>query len=417
MSVPLDRLYYFLKTSVNDDVVIYHWYPHGSKKLQDLVHLGPVDLIRAWNLPQVIFHDQEPFDPDFWSECELQKAIGEVWHDTWGYPYEPDLFAWMTHRKLNALISPNIYDKSILVHSNHGAVYADHTYEYCYYWCHALLARDWFRFAQHDRLPPRAQSNVAKPFLCYNRSWTGTREYRVKFAEMLVQQELLEPCKTWFSASEDGLHYSQHAYQNPNFRPENHELHRYFQPSDSLASASADYVRDHYVDSAWEVVLETVFDSDHQFLTEKVLRPIACTQPFILAASPGSLQLLHHYGFKTFGEYIDESYDTETDPVARLKAVLDCMRSALSVSARDYQQVYRIAQYNHARFFSDQFLQVIVDEYQSNMKTALEKLYLTRNHARLRFPAWIKPIWDHMVNKYPILRDLDKSIDDKGQWL
>jgi hypothetical protein len=45
-------------------------------------------------------------------------------------------------------------------------------------------------------------------------------------------------------------------------------------------------------------------------LTEKALRPIACGQPFILAATPGSLQYLRSYGFKTFSGYIDETYDT-----------------------------------------------------------------------------------------------------------
>ena len=36
MSVPLDRLYHFLEDQISDDVLIYRWYPHGSKKIEDI---------------------------------------------------------------------------------------------------------------------------------------------------------------------------------------------------------------------------------------------------------------------------------------------------------------------------------------------------------------------------------------------
>ena len=41
MSVPLDRLYNFLHDVVDHDITIYRFWPHGSKKLEDLVSLLP----------------------------------------------------------------------------------------------------------------------------------------------------------------------------------------------------------------------------------------------------------------------------------------------------------------------------------------------------------------------------------------
>ena len=72
-------------------------------------------------------------------------------------------------------------------------------------------------------------------------------------------------------------------------------------------------------------MLETLFDDDRLQLTEKSLRPIACGQPFILAATHGSLQYLQNYGFKTFNDVFDESYDQIEDPVKRLKAIVALM--------------------------------------------------------------------------------------------
>ena len=63
-----------------------------------------------------------------------------------------------------------------------------------------------------------------------------------------------------------------------------------------------------------EIVLETLFDDQRIHLTEKVLRPLACGQPFILAATTGSLEYLKSYGFKTFDSLWDESYDQLEGP-------------------------------------------------------------------------------------------------------
>lgn len=57
--------------------------------------------------------------------------------------------------------------------------------------------------------------------------------------------------------------------------------------------------------------------------TEKSVKALAGGHPLIVAGLPGTLGLLRAYGFATFAPYIDEGYDTITDPGERLEAVLE----------------------------------------------------------------------------------------------
>ena len=70
------------------------------------------------------------------------------------------------------------------------------------------------------------------------------------------------------------------------------------------------------------VVSETVWQDKIHF-TEKVFKPIVMHQPFVVLQAPGSLEYLRSYGFKTFGDFWDESYDRIVDPVLRMQAVAD----------------------------------------------------------------------------------------------
>lgn len=56
------------------------------------------------------------------------------------------------------------------------------------------------------------------------------------------------------------------------------------------------------------------------FLSEKTFKPIACSHPFIIVGSKGSLANLRKMGYKTFSPYIDESYD-DLEDWDRLEAI------------------------------------------------------------------------------------------------
>ena len=81
------------------------------------------------------------------------------------------------------------------------------------------------------------------------------------------------------------------------------------------------YQENFYKNIAVDIVTESVYNYPYPFITEKTLRPIACKRLFIIVGAPKTLEFLHHKGFETFSDVIDESYDSITDPVERWHAL------------------------------------------------------------------------------------------------
>jgi hypothetical protein len=222
----------------------------------------------------------------------------------------------------------SLYEQAILLHSEKNSVdleqYSQNNFLPVYYWCHAIIARDWYRFAEIDtRLT--TQSQVCKKFLIYNRAWGNTREYRLKFIELLVKHGLHEQSKISISRrseGDQGYHYRDHKFKNINFALKDSTVLDLFEDNHSDSNESAQYNHDDFNSTAISVVLETIFDDSRIHLTEKILRPIACGHPFVLAAGPHSLEYLRSYGFRTFAPWIDESYDQETNSLLRLEKII-----------------------------------------------------------------------------------------------
>lgn len=270
----------------------------------------------------------------------------------------------------------------ILVHSEKQSTelnrYENIHFIGAYWWSHAMIARDWFRYAELD--PTLEKKSIEHDFLIYNRAWSGTREYRIKFAELLLKQNLNKHCLTWFSEFDNDQHYLFHEYKNTKFVVNDPELPKIYSSSLASSSSSADYNNLDYQKTGIEVVLETLFDDSRLHLTEKILRPIACGQPFMLAGTHGSLAYLRDYGFKTFSGLIDETYDTIQDPLDRLEAIVSEMSRIAKLPNKEkvklYSDLQAIAQQNKQLFFSPAWQQSIISEYQDNIKLALRKLNL-----------------------------------------
>jgi hypothetical protein len=267
-----------------------------------------------------------------------------------------------------------IYDKTLLLHSEkHSenlAKYEQVGFIGVYWWAHAAIASDWYRYAQHDSGLAVDFNNICKDFLVYNRAWSGTREYRLKFTELVINANLQPNCCMTFSQTCDGQHYTMFDFKNSKLSISRRDLETHFEPCTVDATASADYHTTDYAHTGMEIVLETLFDDTRWHLTEKSLRPIACGRPFILAATPGSLAYLRSYGFETFGNLIDESYDQILDPGERLQCITTEM-SRISKLPHDqklhlWQSLYQIADRNKQLFFSNTWQQQIFDEFVSN---------------------------------------------------
>jgi len=115
-----------------------------------------------------------------------------------------------------------------------------------------------------------------------------------------------------------------------------------------------------YEDSLVSIVSETNFFTDGEvgrFLSEKTWKPILLKHAFIIVSVPRMLKLLRLQGYKTFHPFINESYDGEFDPLARLELIVKevvRLSNMTYVEQQDFiTNVTPIVEYNHKRFLND----------------------------------------------------------------
>lgn len=61
------------------------------------------------------------------------------------------------------------------------------------------------------------------------------------------------------------------------------------------------------------IVTESLVSEKTLFLSEKIWKPIQLGHPFMVLGNPGTLEYLQQQGYKTFSNWIDESYDKALD--------------------------------------------------------------------------------------------------------
>lgn len=81
-----------------------------------------------------------------------------------------------------------------------------------------------------------------------------------------------------------------------------------------------------YMDTCFSLVAETIFDYPHTFRTEKIWKPMIMCHPFVIAANAGYYRDLKNAGFRTFGNLIDESFDTIDNAKDRADAVVAAVK-------------------------------------------------------------------------------------------
>ena len=171
------------------------------------------------------------------------------------------------------------------------------------------------------RLSDLNGSKRDKKFLCFNRTM---RPHRYAIANIALKLNLLENSIFSFlnpsvSNSEGITNVTKEYFYTPisneninkilNIFPYELDTQKLNQ-DERRGFSSNNNKKEWYMDSYFHLVSETCFRTDICFLSEKTFKPIANLQPFIMIGDNGILKYLHRLGFKTFGDYIDESYDT-----------------------------------------------------------------------------------------------------------
>ena len=167
-----------------------------------------------------------------------------------------------------------------------------------------------------------------KHFMSFNRN---EKPHRTKFINFLEDEKLLDEGYVSYQPKE--------LYLDTNFK----------KPSESEDSTGFDSVsnsqwfnsgNEYYVDSYFNIVTETFFEEPTLRFSEKIYKPIIYRQPFILYSTPFSLRQLRSVGYKTFGDFIDESYDEIQAHEKRLDALNEEVKRLCSLSLDELHNQY-----------------------------------------------------------------------------
>ena len=293
--------------------------------------------------PGVIDHSFEPIwydmDREFWDIRNNLSLHLPVDNCTAPYP------------------NPSSYPLFVL-HSEHAspdvAQLEQLGYRTAHWFSHAYLCSEfYFRPYQHlRRVYDYTKRPIWYPWVCANRL---IRPHRTDFLE------LLDLSKGTYSLL--GKDCRGTVYEGP-VPPRSFDTHH-----NSSAEINFDGLED-FNTSFLHVVSETVWQTKIH-LTEKIFKPIVLHQPFVLLQAPGSLEYLRSYGFRTFGDWWDESYDSEQDPAVRMQKIADIVNWIPSLDLNRMRgEMAEVLEHNFNHFFTA-IPALVLDELRAQLSMTL----------------------------------------------
>jgi hypothetical protein len=375
--------------------------PPGHTDPEHLFNLGRDDIQEN---DYVFFHDQEPIHLDsfenLFNTVELRNldllVNGE--HIQGLFDWEGQSFSKFRHQhnmlsideifknksdlwnKFKILNQEKfVYPKGHVVVSERGE-YVDqlvekYRWQAHYYFYHGWACLDWFRGYDKTFLIPQARDRQpTQTFISPNRIVAGKRDHRVLFLyhvfKLGLQNNYISAPRICPVENIDITSIAQkyiNVYQDITQVFEQADLPRMFAGEDTQEMTSCwlgNFTE--AADSLIYVPTETVYFGRRTHITEKTFKAIALEMPFVLVAPAGSLAYLREYGFQTFAGILDESYDEETDDIARIEKVTRLLKDLDNLSPHERQQIHRAClprvEHNYNHFYRGGFADILWTE-------------------------------------------------------
>jgi len=254
-----------------------------------------------------------------------------------------------------------------------------------YFFYHGFVALDWFHNYKYLNF---SHYKINKVFICLNHLLSNNRSYRLNLLSHIKSKKIEQ--FGYVSAPLLSKDVIKNEILDENSRlsivAKKHILNHLVHSADPMVldsidykKASADICHDYIHSAMWNVVTETNFYDDKLHLTEKIFKPIVTRRPFILVSAPGNLAYLRSYGFKTFSDYIDESYDDEQDPDKRIEMITRELEKLCQLSHTElmdmFDKMQDILEFNHQHFYG-KFKEIIVNELVDNFEGCAKKYNL-----------------------------------------
>lgn len=132
--------------------------------------------------------------------------------------------------------------------------------------------------------------------------------------------------------------------------------------------------KEDYQNTYFSIVSETLFYEFATYISEKTFKPFAHCHPFVMVSKKGTLKYLRDIGFKTFGDFWDESYDDEEDDAIRMKKIFNLVKELSNKTDDEWVELYKnlkpILLYNRERLLKyAKDTDILADNYLEKLKT------------------------------------------------
>jgi len=242
---------------------------------------------------------------------------------------------------------------AIVLHSEHASKDIEKLHSMgipnVHWFAHAYLCSE-FYFKHYQKLKMVTEYKarpIRYPWICTNRLIDGARKYRLDFLNCI------DTSKGMYSLLDKDPYTNrklEEIYPSNKVLPhsfDDHENHSAEIKVDELTPWNTSFLH---------VVSETIWQDKIHF-TEKVFKPVVLHQPFVVLQAPNSLMYLRSYGFKTFGAWWDESYDTIEDPQERMQAIADIVNSIGNKSLEELErmrtEMASVLEHNFRHFYEN----------------------------------------------------------------
>lgn len=250
-----------------------------------------------------------------------------------------------------------------------------------YYFFHAFAALDWYRNYWKDDIEINFEHQQI--FISFQHLVNHKRAHRIDFLCRLHEKNLVDhglisfQCPTDLDSiidrATDYTEESKEIYQ----RQKTKLRSLYLDTETPTGSLSTSINIPQSQKAFLQVVTETVYYPKKLHLTEKIFKPIVCKQPFLLLGAANNLEYFKGYGFKTFSDFWDESYDSINDPGTRVQCVVDIIDRLSKLPRQELTEMKKdmshILEHNFNHFYHD-FKHIVADEFLANTRTTFENL-------------------------------------------
>ena len=318
-------------------------YPYGSDNPDDTVF----DCDYEFPDTVLLLYDQEPF----WSSIR--------WLDYWA----PRFAEWGS---TVILITTQEWG------TNLDSYVDKYSWRVVSYQHHYVAARDWFRgYRNHPLMLRPGERTLEKHFVCYNRLFAENRPHRCKLIQDFYDNNILDTADYSFP-THDPL--TQQSFESITGRGDIQKIlplviddKNHNNNSHSIDIETANTCGIH-------ICMETVFDQNENYLSEKIFKPIVLRQPFIVFGTCKTLDTLKHLGFKTFGTHWSEDYDSLRDHDERYSAAFDVIKGLANQPLANIQNTFKglgmrsILEHNHEWFYMQRTLDKTVNQLFEDIK-------------------------------------------------